>query len=107
MADSIPNPGRSRRRVDALLELTPMRTLTAPITKLLTAAIVAAMCASPAVIAATAPLTDAGYTWSADVLSSDFRSDTLELRGNVRVMQGPSSIEAQTAKGRNVRAESS
>jgi lipopolysaccharide transport protein LptA len=69
--------------------------------------LIATLCASPAVIAATAPTTDAGYTWSADVFSSDFRSDTLELRGNVRVMQGASSIEAQTAKGRNVRADSS
>ena len=84
-----------------------MPTLTAPISKLLTATLLAALCASPAVVAATAPATDAGYTWSADVLSSDFRSDTLELRGNVRVMQGPASIEAQTAKGRNVRAENS
>ena len=84
-----------------------MPTLTAPITKLLTAAFLAALCASPAAIAATPPASDAGYTWSADVLSSDFRSDILELSGNVRVMQGPYSIEAQTAKGRNVRADSS
>jgi lipopolysaccharide transport protein LptA len=90
-----------------------MPNMTAPIKKLLTAALMASlvtttMGASQPVLAATkAPLTDAGYTWSADVLSSDFRSDTLELKGNVRVMQGPSSIEAQSAKGRNVRAESS
>ena len=58
-------------------------------------------------MAAKAPATDAGYTWSADVLSSDFRSDIVELSGNVRVIQGPASIEAQTAKGRNMRAESS
>lgn len=57
--------------------------------------------------AATPPAADGGYTWSADVLNSDFRSDTLELSGNVRVAQGPASIEAQTAKGRNVRAERS
>jgi lipopolysaccharide transport protein LptA len=84
-----------------------MSTFTTHMTKLLTAALMAALCASQFAVAATAPSTDAGYTWSADVLSSDFRSDILELRGNVRVMQGPSSIEAQTAKGRNVRAESS
>ena len=77
------------------------------ITKLLTAALATALCASPVVFAAKAPVTDAGYTWSADVLSSDFRTNTLELKGNVRVMQGPSSIEAQTAKGLNFRAESS
>lgn len=81
-----------------------MPNMTAPIKKLLTTAL-ATMLASHAVLAATkAPLTDGGYTWSADVLSSDFRSDTLELKGNVRVMQGPSSIEAQTAKGKNYRA---
>lgn len=107
MASSIPKQGRSRRQVAAIPELTHMPTLTTPITKLLAGALLAAMCASPAAIAATAPAPDAGYTWSADVLSSDFRSDILELRGNVRVMQGPASIEAQTAKGRNVRAESS
>ena len=107
MANSIPSPSRSRSRVVARPELTHMPTLTTSITKLLTTALVTALCASPAAIAATAPSGDAGYTWSADVLSSDFRSDTLELRGNVRVMQGPASIEAQTAKGRNVRADSS
>lgn len=57
--------------------------------------------------AAGAPKLDAGFTWSADVLSSDFRSDTLDLSGNVRVTQGPMSIEAQTAKGRNMRGETS
>lgn len=55
--------------------------------------------------AAKAPTLDAGFAWSADVLSSDFRNDTLDISGNVRVTQGPSSIEAQTAKARNVRAE--
>lgn len=59
--------------------------------------------------AANPPSLDAsgGFTWSADVLSSDFRSDTLDLSGNVRVMQGPMSIEAQTAKARDVRADTS
>lgn len=55
--------------------------------------------------AANAPSLDAGFNWSADVLNSDFRNDTLDISGNVRVTQGPSSIEAQTAKARNVRAE--
>ena len=55
--------------------------------------------------AATPPVLDAGFTWSADVLNSDFRNDTLDISGNVRVTQGASSIEAQTAKARNVRAE--
>jgi lipopolysaccharide transport protein LptA len=54
--------------------------------------------------AETAPSLDAGFSWSADVLSSDFRNDTLDISGNVRVTQGPASIEAQTAKARDVRA---
>jgi lipopolysaccharide transport protein LptA len=111
MADSIPNPGRSRRPVVALLELMPMPNMTAPIKKIFTAALsaslVATLGASLPVFAAKAPITDADYTWDADVVTSDFRSDTFELRGNVRVVQGPSSIEAQTAKGRNVRADNS
>lgn len=57
--------------------------------------------------AANAPSLEGGFAWSADVLSSDFRSDTLDLTGNVRVTQGPMSIEAQTAKARNVRADTS
>jgi lipopolysaccharide transport protein LptA len=58
--------------------------------------------------AATAPATDADLTWSADVLNSDFRSDTLDLSGNVRVTQGTASIEAQSATGRrNEQADTS
>ena len=57
--------------------------------------------------AAQAPKLEGGFTWSADVLSSDFRSDTLDLSGNVRVSQGPMSIEAQTAKARDVRGDTS
>ncbi|MET0533685.1 MAG: LptA/OstA family protein [Steroidobacter sp.] len=77
-------------------------------TKLLSVALAAmALFASQISVSATATATDGGYTWSADILNSDFRSDTLELSGNVRVAQGPASIEAQNAKGRNVRAESS
>src|SRR5687767_4301203 len=105
MANSIPNPSVGGRVVAP--EPSAMPTFTIPMTKLLTATFMVALCATLPVIAATTPSTDSGYTWSADVLNSDFRSDTLELSGNVRVMQGPASIEAQNAKGRNVRAESS
>lgn len=48
---------------------------------------------------------EGGVEWSADVLNSDFRSDTIDLAGNVRVVQGPNSIEAQTAKARSMRGE--
>jgi lipopolysaccharide transport protein LptA len=57
--------------------------------------------------AAKAPELDGGFTWSADVVSSDFRNDTLDLSGNVRAAQGPMSIEAQTAKARDFRAPNS
>ena len=56
---------------------------------------------------AKAPALEGDFTWSADVLNSDFRSDTLDLSGNVRVSQGPMSIEAQSAKARDVRADTS
>src|SRR5688572_25639496 len=57
------------------------------------------------VSAANAPALDAGFVWSADVVNSDFRNNTLDISGNVRVTQGPASIEAQTASARNGRAE--
>lgn len=63
--------------------------------------------ATQAAGAATPPSLDAAYTMTADVVVSDFRSDTWELSGNVRVAQGPASIEAQTAKGRGAKAENS
>src|SRR5688572_1263105 len=47
------------------------------------------------------------FTWVADVLNSDFRSDTLDLSGNVRVSQGPMSIEAGAATARDFRSENS
>ena len=52
--------------------------------------------------AATAPSLDGGLSYSADILNSDFRTNTLEIAGNVRVTQGPMSIEAQSAKARNM-----
>jgi lipopolysaccharide transport protein LptA len=47
------------------------------------------------------------FSWSADVLTSDFRSDTLDLSGNVRVVQGPTSIEAGAATAKDFRSENS
>ena len=47
------------------------------------------------------------FNWDADVVTSDFRSDTLEFSGNVRVTQGPMSIEAGAAKAQDVRSENS
>jgi lipopolysaccharide transport protein LptA len=54
----------------------------------------------------TTPSLNAPLAWSADVLTSDFRSNTLDLDGNVRVTQGPMSIEAQKAKAREMKGDS-
>jgi lipopolysaccharide export system protein LptA len=54
---------------------------------------------------AEAPSLDAAFTWSADVLNSDFRNNTLDISGNVRVTQGTASIEAQSARARDVGGE--
>jgi lipopolysaccharide transport protein LptA len=51
--------------------------------------------------------TGEAFSWSADVLNSDFRSDVLDLSGNVRVTQGPMSIEAGAATARDFRTENS
>jgi lipopolysaccharide transport protein LptA len=48
-----------------------------------------------------------GFTWSADVVSSDFRKDTLDLTGSVRVTQGVMSIEAGRGMARNFRSPDS
>lgn len=55
---------------------------------------------------ATTPSLNAPLAWSADVLTSDFRSNTLDLDGNVRVTQGQMSIEAQKAKAREMKGDS-
>ena len=57
---------------------------------------------SQAASAAQAPSLDETFTYSADVVNSDFRNDTIEVSGNVRVTQGAASIEAQTAKGSDI-----
>jgi lipopolysaccharide export system protein LptA len=43
----------------------------------------------------------------ADVVTSDFRTNTLEFSGNVRVTQGPMSIQAGVAKADDFRSENS
>lgn len=47
------------------------------------------------------------FSWDADVVMSDFRTDTLEISGNVRVTQGPMSIQADAAKANDFRGENS
>lgn len=69
-----------------------------------------ALLVAQAAAAAPAPapsILEDGLTWSADVLTSDFRSDTLDLSGNVRVTQGVRSIEAGAAKASNMRSDPS
>lgn len=67
------------------------------------ARIIAAACLAWAASGA-AQLADGERTfeWSADVLDSDFRSDTLELSGNVLVREGDMSITAQGATATDV-----
>ena len=64
---------------------------------------------APCATAWTAELLRPGdaYSYTADVVTSDFRSDTLDLSGNVRVVQGPNSIEAAAATGKDFRSENS
>jgi lipopolysaccharide transport protein LptA len=45
------------------------------------------------------------FHWDAKVVTSDFRTDTLEISGDVRVTQGPMSIEAGAAKAKDVRSQ--
>jgi lipopolysaccharide transport protein LptA len=66
------------------------------------------LCAlSPVSFAAQVETQDESFRWTADVLDSNFRSDTLELLGNVRVEQGPMSIEAEQATANAFRSENS
>jgi lipopolysaccharide transport protein LptA len=85
MADSIRNHNNSARTAGALL----------------------ALLMAQAAAGAQAPSLDAGFNWIADVLTSDFRSDTLDLSGNVRVTQGTMSIEAGAAKAHGFRSDTS
>lgn len=61
----------------------------------------------PSAAAARNEPTDESFRWSADVLDSSFRSDTLQLLGNVRVTQGAMSIEAEKATADAFRSENS
>jgi lipopolysaccharide transport protein LptA len=47
------------------------------------------------------------FNWDAKVVTSDFRTDTLEISGDVRVTQGPMSIQAGAAKAQDVRSQNS
>ncbi|GFE83994.1 hypothetical protein GCM10011487_59940 [Steroidobacter agaridevorans] len=74
-----------------------------------TSALGAALLLTATVVSGAAKLPELGgdFTFSADVVSTDFRNDTVDLSGNVRAAQGPMSIESQTAKARDFRAPNS
>ena len=57
------------------------------------------------VVAAESGLRERSVEYGADVVISDFRSDTLELSGNVRVSQDAMSIEAQTATAKDFQSD--
>lgn len=67
---------------------------------------VIALCVAPLTLAATLSKQEP-LRHSADAVTVDFRSDTLNLTGNVRVTQGEMSIEAQSASGVGVAADNS
>ncbi|HEY4369924.1 MAG TPA: LptA/OstA family protein [Steroidobacteraceae bacterium] len=52
---------------------------------------------APLALAAAAAPNEPPFDWAADVLNSNFRTDVHELSGNVRVAQGPMSIESEQA----------
>jgi lipopolysaccharide transport protein LptA len=57
--------------------------------------------------AADLPRPNDEFKWDAKVVTSDFRTDTLEISGDVRVTQGPMSIAAGAAKANGVRSQNS
>jgi lipopolysaccharide transport protein LptA len=57
--------------------------------------------------AAEVKIGESGFTWSADLLNSDLRLDTLEASGNVRVFESAMSIEAQRAAVADFRSDNS
>jgi len=65
------------------------------------------MSAPPTSLAAEVSIGESGFTWSADLLNSDLRRDTLEASGNVRVFEETMSIEAQNAAIADFRSDNS
>jgi lipopolysaccharide transport protein LptA len=57
--------------------------------------------------AAEVSIGESGFTWSADLLNSDLRKDTLEASGNVRVYESTMSIESQNAAVADFRSDKS
>jgi lipopolysaccharide transport protein LptA len=57
--------------------------------------------------AAEKPALTQPFRYSADAVKVDLRNDMLDISGNVKVQQGPMSIEAETATARNSRASDS
>jgi lipopolysaccharide transport protein LptA len=57
--------------------------------------------------AAEVSIGESGFTWSADLLNSDLRKDTLEASGNVRVFENAMSIESENAAVADFRSDHS
>ncbi len=72
-------------------------------------AVVLAQVSQVTALAATTQLIggEEDFRYSFDTSEVDFRSDTAELTGNVRVVQGTNSIEAQEATVKAFRSENS
>ena len=74
----------------------------------LTAVVLAQVFQATALAATTQLISgDEDFRYSFDTSEVDFRSDTAELSGNVRVVQGTNSIEAQEATVKAFRSENS
>ena len=67
------------------------------------ALVLSALCATAGAANVVRPSDE--LNWDAKVVTSDFRTDTLEISGDVRVTQGPMSIEAGAAKAKDVRSQ--
>jgi lipopolysaccharide transport protein LptA len=70
-------------------------------------AVAAGLCAAAPTRAAEVKIGESGFTWSADLLNSDLRQDTLEASGNVRVFESAMSIESQSAAVADFRSDNS
>jgi lipopolysaccharide transport protein LptA len=69
--------------------------------------VAAGLGAAAASRAAEVSIGQSGFTWSADLLNSDLRQDTLEASGNVRVYESTMSIESQSAAVADFRSDKS
>lgn len=106
LADAL-RRSRNRNRSAARSAYVPERRTRQPACELSRVVSLTALCVLSAVASAQTPARPSNVTWDADVLDLDFRSDTLELSGNVQVREGDMSIEADAATATQVSSENS